>query len=155
MPKLTDMQIRAWVKSGERFEGRADGDGLYLRFRKEDKTPFWRYRYQMAGKSRTMLIGSYSDFPLSKAREIARELSARVALGYDVAAEKQQRKADAMAKIEAEKNAINVSTLAAEYYTRQIEPNYKHPDLFRSSLQKNIVALIGKMNVEDVRPAPY
>ena len=74
----------------------------------------------MAGKSRTMLIGSYSDFPLSKAREIARELSARVALGYDVAAEKQQRKADAMAKIEAEKNAINVSTLAAEYYTRQI-----------------------------------
>ncbi len=40
MPKLTDMQIRAWIKSGERFEGRADGDGLYLRFRKEDKTPF-------------------------------------------------------------------------------------------------------------------
>jgi hypothetical protein len=28
-----------------------------------------------------------------------------------VAAEKQQRKADAMAKIEAEKNAINVSSL--------------------------------------------
>jgi hypothetical protein len=40
MPKLTDMQIRAWIKSGERFEGRADGDGLYLRFRKEDKTLF-------------------------------------------------------------------------------------------------------------------
>lgn len=30
MPKLTDMQIRAWIKSGERFEGRADGNGLYL-----------------------------------------------------------------------------------------------------------------------------
>lgn len=152
MPKLTDMQIRSWIKSGERFEGRADGDGLYLRFRQADKTPFWRFRYKLSGKSRTMLIGSYSDFPLSKAREIARELSARVALGYDVAAEKQQRKADAMAKIDAEKNAINVSALAAEYYTRQIEPNYKHPDLFRSSLQKNIVALIGKMIVEDVRP---
>jgi hypothetical protein len=36
--------------------------------------------------------------------------------------QKQRRKADAMAKIEAEKNAINVSALAAEYYTRQIEP---------------------------------
>lgn len=33
MPKLTDMQIRAWIKSGERFEGRADGNGLYLRYR--------------------------------------------------------------------------------------------------------------------------
>ena len=152
MAKLTDMQIRAWIKSGERFEGKADGDGLYLRFRQADKTPFWRYRYKMSGKSRTMMIGSYTDFPLSKAREVARELSARVALGYDVAGEKQERKAEAVAKIEAEKNAIHVSELAAEYYTRQIEPNYKHPELFRSSLQKNIVALIGKMKVEDVRP---
>ncbi|SCC60371.1 hypothetical protein GA0061070_10456 [Kosakonia oryziphila] len=54
--------------------------------------------------------------------------------------------------MEAERNAISVSQLAAEYYTRQIETTYKHPELFRSSLQKNIVALIGKMNVEDVRP---
>lgn len=152
MPKLTDMQIRAWIKSGERFEGRADGDGLYLRFRKEDKTPFWRYRYKLVGKARTMMIGSYSDFSLAKARDIAKELSARVALGYDVAAEKQERKAEAIAKIEAEKNAIHVSELAAEYYTRQIETTYKHPELFLGSLQKNIVALIGKMKVEDVRP---
>ncbi|HBQ6299719.1 TPA: integrase arm-type DNA-binding domain-containing protein, partial [Klebsiella pneumoniae] len=116
------------------------------------KTPFWRYRYKLMGKARTMMIGSYSDFSLAKARDIAKELSARVALGYDVAAEKQERKAEAIAKIEAEKNAIHVSELAAEYYARQIETTYKHPELFRSSLQKNIVALIGKMKVEDVRP---
>ena len=107
MPKLTDMQIRSWIKSGERFEGRSDGDGLYLRFRKEDKTPFWRFRYKLAGKPRTLMIGSYSIIPLAKAREIARELAARVALGHDVAAEKQQRKAEAIAKIEAEKNLGN------------------------------------------------
>lgn len=78
------------------------------------------------GKARTMMIGSYSDFSLAKARDIAKELSARVALGYDVAAEKQERKAEAIAKIEAEKNAIHVSELAAEYYARQIETTYKH-----------------------------
>lgn len=152
MPKLTDMQIRAWIKSGERFEGRSDGNGLYLSYRENYQTPVWRYRYKLAGKSRAMMIGSYTDLTLSKARETAKELSARVALGYDVAAEKQERKAEAIAKIEAEKNAIHVSELAAEYYTRQIETTYKHPELFRSSLQKNIVALIGKMKVEDVRP---
>jgi hypothetical protein len=38
MPKLTDMQIRAWIKSGERFEGRADGNGLYLRYVKPTKS---------------------------------------------------------------------------------------------------------------------
>lgn len=152
MPKLTDIQIRSWLKSGERFEGRADGNGLYLRYRKVDKSPNWRYRYRYAGKARAMLIGSYSDLSLAKARDIAKELSARVALGYDVAGEKQERKLEALAKIEAEKNALSVAELAAEYYARQIENTYKHPELFRSSLQKNIVALIGKMKVEDVRP---
>lgn len=33
MAKLTDIQIRAWIKAGERFEGRSDGNGLYLRYR--------------------------------------------------------------------------------------------------------------------------
>ncbi len=64
-----------------------------------------------------MVIGSYADITLSKAREAAKKLPARVTLGYDVAGEEQERKAEAVAKIEAEKNAINVSQLAAEYYT--------------------------------------
>ncbi|HFL9255570.1 tyrosine-type recombinase/integrase [Escherichia coli] len=152
MAKLTDLQIKAWIKADERFEGKADGNGLYLRFRKSDKFPNWRFRYKLGGKSRVVLIGSYTDFSLAKAREVARELAARVSLGYDVAGEKQKRKAEALEKIEAQKNAKRVSDLAVEYYSRQIEPTYKHPELFRSSLQKNIVASIGKMKIEDVRP---
>lgn len=92
MPKLTDMQIRAWIKSGERFEGRSDGNGLYLSYRENYQTPVWRFRYKFAGKARAMMIGSYAELSLSKARETAKELSARVALGYDVAGEKQERK---------------------------------------------------------------
>lgn len=103
MAKLTDIQIKAWIKAGERFEGRSDGNGLYLRYRAGDRVPVWRFRYQFAGKSRVMLIGSYSEISLAKARETARELSARVALGFDVAGEKQERKAAAIEKIEQEK----------------------------------------------------
>ncbi|MFQ9950461.1 MAG: Arm DNA-binding domain-containing protein, partial [Escherichia coli] len=62
MAKLTDLQIKAWIKSDERFEGKADGNGLYLRFRKSDKFPNWRFRYKLGGKSRVVLIGSYTDF---------------------------------------------------------------------------------------------
>lgn len=103
MPKLTDMQIRAWIKAGDRFDGKADGNGLYICYPKNYTVPFWRFRYKLAGKQRAMVIGSYSELSLSKARETAKELSARVALGYDVAAEKQERKAEALAKMEAEK----------------------------------------------------
>ncbi len=152
MPKLTDMQIRAWIKSGERFEGRADGNGLYLRYRAADKIPTWRYRYKLAGKSRAMLIGSYAELSLSKARETAKELSARVALGYDVAGEKQERKTEALAKMEAEKNAMRVSELAAEYFERQILPRWKHPDILRRRIDKDINPCIGSMKVEDVKP---
>ncbi|MFJ1219470.1 tyrosine-type recombinase/integrase [Yersinia enterocolitica] len=152
MPKLTDMQIRAWIKTGERFEGRADGNGLYLRYRKTDKIPTWRFRYKLAGKPRVMLMGSYSELSLAKARYIAKELSARVALGYDVAAEKQERKAEALAKMEAEKNAMHVSELAAEYFERQILPRWKHPDILRRRIDKDINPCIGHLKVEDVKP---
>ncbi|MCX9046692.1 tyrosine-type recombinase/integrase [Citrobacter portucalensis] len=152
MPKLTDMQIRAWIKAGERFEGRADGGGLYLRYRQVDQSPSWRFRYKFSGKQRAMVIGSYAELSLSKARETAKELAARVALGYDVAGEKQERKAKALAKMEAEKNAMRVSDLAAEYFERQILPRWKHPDILRRRIDKDINPHIGRMKVEDVKP---
>ncbi|MDE9518751.1 tyrosine-type recombinase/integrase [Xenorhabdus bovienii] len=152
MPKLTNKEIRAWIKSGKRFEGKADGNGLYLRFREADRIPSWRFRYKLAGKSRTMNLGTYADLSLAKARELTRELSARVSLGYDVAGEKQERKAEALAKIEAKKNAIKVSDLAAEYFERQILPRWKHPDILRRRIDKDINPRIGHMKLEDVRP---
>lgn len=152
MAKLTDMQIRAWIKSGERFEGRSDGNGLYLRYRQVDRSPVWRFRYKFAGKARAMVIGSYAELSLAKARETAKELSARVALGYDVAGEKQARKADALEKIEQEKNALRVSELATEYFQRQILPRWKHPDILRRRIDKDINPNIGHLKVEDVKP---
>ncbi|ELL7569455.1 tyrosine-type recombinase/integrase [Salmonella enterica] len=152
MAKLTDIQIRAWIKAGERFEGRSDGNGLYLRYRAGDRIPVWRFRYQFAGKSRVMLIGSYSEISLSKARETARELSARVALGFDVAGEKKERKAAAIEKMEQEKNALRVSELATEYFERQVMGRWKHPDLLRRRIDKDINPHIGNLKVEDVKP---
>ena len=138
MAKLTDIQIKAWVRAGERFNGRSDGNGLYLCFPKNYAIPFWRFRYRFVGKQRAMVIGTYSEFSLAKARETAKELSARVALGYDVAGEKQERKAEAIKKIEEQKNALKVSDLAHEYFERQILGNWKHPDILRRRIDKDI-----------------
>ncbi|KQN63360.1 site-specific integrase [Erwinia sp. Leaf53] len=152
MAKLTDIQIRTWIKSGERFEGRSDGGGLYLCFPKNYAIPFWRFRYRFAGKQRAMVIGTYSELSIAKARETAREQSARVALGYDVAEEKQERKAKALKKMEEEKHALRVSELAAEYFERQILNRWKHPDILRRRIDKDINPTIGHLKIEDVRP---
>ena len=39
MAKLTDIQIKAWVRNDERFEGRTDGNGLAICYRKEMALP--------------------------------------------------------------------------------------------------------------------
>ena len=152
MSKLTDIQIRTWIKNKEHFAGRSDGNGLYICFPETYSAPFWRFRYKMAGKARVMLIGYYSSISLAKAREMAKELSARVALGHDVAGEKQERKAEALKKMEEEKHALRVSELAAEYFERQILTRWKNPDILRRRIDKDINPNIGHLRIEDVRP---
>ena len=58
----------------------------------------------------------------------------------------------ALAKMEAEKNAMRVSELAAEYFERQILPRWKHPDILRRRIDKDINPHIGRMKVDDVKP---
>jgi len=152
MAKMTDLQIKAWIRADERFEAKSDGNGLYLCFPKKYAAPFWRFRYRFSGKQRVMGIGSYAELSLARARETAKELSARVALGYDVAGEKQERKADALKKMESEKHALWVSQLASEYFERQILKRWKHPEILRRRIEKDINPNIGNLRIEDVRP---
>jgi len=148
--KLTDIQIKSWIKKGERFEGRADGGGLVLCYRKEMASPMWRFRYRFAGKQRQMFIGSYQVLPLADARRKAKELAAQVIMGHDVAAEKQVRKVTAVARIEAEKNKLTVAMLADQYYERRVlKRSLKKPEQVLGHLNR-LKAALGKMFVEDV-----
>ncbi len=73
-------------------------------------------------------------------------------MGYDVAGEKQERKAEALRKMEEEKHALRVSELAAEYFERQILNRWKHPDILRRRIDKDINPAIGRLRIEDVKP---
>lgn len=60
MSKLSDLQIKQWIKAGERFEGRGDGDGLMLCWSEREggsyAAPFWKFRYKIQGKPRVMRL---------------------------------------------------------------------------------------------------
>ena len=152
MGKLSDVAIRGWIRSGERFEGRSDGEGLVLAWRKDTNSPTWKFRYRFAGKPRVMNLGSYSDLTLSIARQAAKELGAKVTLGHDVAGEKQERKTEALAKIEAAQNCMTVAKLADEYFERTVMGKWKHPNIMRSRIVKHIKPNIGKLALENVEP---
>ena len=152
MGKLTDIQIRAWIKNAEHFERVGDGDGLYLCYPASYAIPVWKFRYRFAGKQRILNIGSYRNLSLANARKTAKDLSARVAMGYDVAGEKQERKREAVAKIENEKNALTVAQLADEYFERMILGRWKYPNIVRSRIENDIKPQIGRLKAEDVKP---
>jgi integrase len=161
--KLNDAEIRGWLKKGARFE-KSDGDGLTLVYRDGYKTPVWRLRYRVGGQRgngteagvigtpRVMVLGSYSDFSLAEARKEAKRLRARVTLGHDVADEKRERQREAVAKIEASRNVFTVGQLADEYFERNILGKWKHPNIVRARIEKDIRPALGSMAVKDVRP---
>lgn len=152
MKKIKDETIKQWLKNNERFEGRAVNKNLYIRFRKSDTHPTWRFRYSFAGKPRIMSLGNYYQIPRSDAEKQAKLLSARVSLGYDVAAEKQQRKSDSLKKMNEAKNVITVGVLADMYYERNIAGRIKHPNIIRSKIDKIIRPRMGNMPLEAVSP---
>lgn len=152
--RLTDLQVRNWIKAGEHFEQRSDGDvtGLVLSWPVRYAKPFWRLRYRFAGKARIMNLGSYGDLSIADARETARKLRARIALGEDVAASKQKAKAEALAAMDEKRNARTVGKLADEYFERMILGRWKHPNIVRARIEKDIKPRIGSMPARDVRP---
>ncbi len=146
MAKLSDVQIRSWIKQGEHFEGRADGGGLVLCYRKEMAAPMWRYRYRLAGKQRQMFIGAYGKISLAEARKKIKELNARVALGFDPAWEKQVRKVAAVAQID----RLTVAQLVDQYYKERIlKRELKNPGQILGHLNR-LKAALGELPVEDV-----
>lgn len=101
---------------------------------------------------RAARLGSYATLSLVDARKEAKKQAARVALGHDVAAEKQERQAANKKKIEAQKLAVTVAQLADEYFERMILGRWKHPNIVRSRIEKDIKPNIGKLHIEDVKP---
>lgn len=152
MGNLTDLQIRDWIKRGEHFEQRGDGDGLSLCFPERFAVPVWKFRYRLAGKQRILNLGSYKILSLADARRTAKEMRARVALGYDPAGEKQERKREAVRKIEEERLRMTMGQLADEYFAAQIVGRWKYPNIVRARIEKDIKPNIGHLPIGDVKP---
>jgi integrase len=159
MGKLTDLEIRKRIEAGTAFESISDGDGLYLCWPKgadgkpRYAKPIWRFRYKIGGKPRIMNIGAYGKPGLAEARKTVKELRARVALGFDPATEKQERKADGKAKAEALRNIRTVGQLVDEFFARYVDGKLKRPEMIRQRLDIHIKkSAIGGLPVDQVKP---
>ena len=109
MGKLTDVQIKNWVKAGKPV-AIADGDGLTFTLSAKG-TAAWTLRFYLAGKRKELTLGRYPDMSLSRAREIASAKRVEVQQGVDVAAQKRNAKQEAA-------GAWTFRKLAEDYFAK-------------------------------------
>jgi len=151
MGKLSDIQLRAWVKAGNPITGKSDGGGLTFTLSRAGVAA-WVLRYRHGGKQPEYSIGRYPDISLAEARVLAAELRRRVQQGEDIAASKQDEKAKAAAeKAKALIKANTTSALAAEWLARAISDSHR-PKVARV-LDRYALPEIGLLSPEQVQPA--
>lgn len=145
MGKLTDVQLRNWIKAGKPV-AIADGEGLTFTLSAKG-TAAWTLRYRIAGKRNEITLGRYPDIPLTKAREIASAKRAEVQQGIDPAAEK--RKAEHAAA-----NAWTFRKLAEDYLEKAADWLAENTIYGRKQqLRDYVYPKIGSIAAADVSPA--
>jgi integrase len=144
MGKLTDVQVRQWVKAGEQV-AKSDGSGLTFTLSVAGVAS-WVLRYRFGGKAKEKTIGRYPDISLAEARKIAAEDRAKIQTGTDVAMEKKKSKLVTA-------GAWTVRQLAEDYLEkssgRLAETTIKGR---RQQLRDYVFPLIGNMPAREVEP---
>lgn len=150
MGKLTDIELRNWIKAGKPVV-KTDGDGLT--FTLSAKGPAaWVLRYRIAGRPKELTLGRYPDLSLTKAREEAAAKRVEVRRGVDVAQEKQlQKEAAKLAAVMAKTGTVKA--LYADFFARQIEGRWKNQKRVAALFELHVLPTIGDKQVTEVRPA--
>jgi integrase len=145
MSKLTDVQIRHWIKAGAPV-AKSDGDGLTFTLSAKG-TAAWTLRYYIGAKRKELTLGRYPDITLSDARKLATSKRAAVQQGTDVAREKQRTMNDAA-------RAWTFKRLAEDYLTRAAS-NLSPLTISgrRQQLRDYVLGRIGHLPAKEVAPS--
>ena len=145
MGKLSDVQIKAWVKAGQPV-AKADGDGLTFTL-SEKGTAAWVLRYRLGGARKELTLGRYPDISLARAREIASAKRAEVQQGVDVSKEKRRAEQESASAWTFARLSDDYLAKAADYLAENTISGR------RQQLRAYVLPKIGSMKAAEVSPA--
>ena len=111
---LKDTECRNATAQGKKVRKLFDGDGLYL-WVYEDGRKYWRLRYWLGGKEKSLSLGVYPDVSLKEARNRRNAERERLDANLDPAAERMAAKL--RQKLSAENS---FEAVAREWYGKQV-----------------------------------
>jgi len=122
-----------------------DGDGLYL-WVYRDGRKYWRMRYWLVGKEKSLSLGVYPKVALSEAREKRAALHKQLEADLDPSAERKA--ANLRKKLSAESS---FEVVALEWYNKQLHTWVPHhaADVKRR-LESNIFPVLGKRPIDQI-----
>ncbi|WP_207093588.1 integrase arm-type DNA-binding domain-containing protein [Novosphingobium sp. PY1] len=143
---LTDAACRKAIPS-EKDRKMFDDRGLYL-FVRRSGSKLWRLKYRFAGKEKSLSIGPYPEVSISQARQARDRALQQLRDGIDPSAEKQSRKAQAVAdaldsfeKVARAWHAAKATTLAPRYSAAVL-----------SRLENNVFPALGQKPIRSITP---
>ncbi len=153
MSKLSAVAVRNAKPKNKPYK-LSDGKGLYLHVSTSGKRT-WRYRFKLADKESTVVLGEYPSMSLETSRIKRQEAREIVKKGKNPAHTRKEKRQAEIAKAEAEKQ-INKNTfefVALEWITQQEERwSNNHASAVLNSLRKNVFPIIGDLPVDTITP---
>jgi integrase len=144
---LTALQVKHIVNAAKPIQI-SDGAGLTLTVSKSGYAA-WVLRYRFGGKRKELTIGSYQDYSLKLAREVASEFRRQVETSIDPSKEKKVRKA----ADKAGELPQTFSELAELWYVKRKLNNLQHPHIIKRVVDKWIYPKLGKLYLDRITAA--
>jgi hypothetical protein len=153
MPNLSAVAVRN-AKPEKKPYKIADGKGLYFHIAPSGKKT-WRYRFEIAGKESTIVLGTYPEMSLEAARDARFQARKIVKEGKNPAHIRKEKRYADLAEAEAARQ-INKNTLefvAKEWLERQVDRwSHNHFTAVENSLKNNVYPIIGGYPVGSITP---
>jgi integrase len=134
-----------------------DGGGLILKVTGAGAR--WYFRYDKAGRTQYVPLGSLADRSLKKARELAADCRRQIADNLDPRGEwearaKAQAEAGRAAQAQQQRAAATLQAIAIEYHARNAHRwTSKHSAQWIASLRQHVFPTLGAKPVGEVRAA--
>lgn len=142
---LTPKECDNATSGGKSIRKLHDGAGLYL-WVYEDGRKYWRLRYWMAGKEKSLSLGVYPEIGLKEARRRRDDNRRLMGESIDPSAE---RKAGKLRKLRASENSFEA--VAREWYAKQLHTWVpKHADDVLRRFEVNAFPFIGARPIGEI-----
>ena len=142
---LTDLACKNAITEGAKIGKLHDGQGLYL-WVYEDGRKYWRLRYKIHDKEKSLSLGVYPVIGLKQARQLAQAERVKLASNIDPSIDRQINKQKAK-----QATADSFEAVAREWYAKQTHtwvPSHSKDVLRR--LEGNVFLYIGLYPISQI-----